>query len=61
MISLSFLFWSTLAIAFIAFWWQSDQIKSFAISHIVKYCSAKKFTTFRPDHGFKGALAGAIR
>ena len=54
MISLSFLFWSTLAIAFIAFWWQSDQIKLFAISHIIKYCSAKNLQLLDQTMVLKG-------
>ena len=38
MISLSFLFWLTLIVALGAFWWGSDSVKSFAISHTLKYC-----------------------
>ena len=41
MISLSFLFWATLVTAFIMFWWKSDQIKLFAIAHIIKYCRVR--------------------
>ena len=38
MISLSFLFWLTLIVALGDFWWGSDSVKSFAISHTLKYC-----------------------
>ena len=38
MISLSLLFWLTLITALVSFWWRSDNVKSFAISHTLKYC-----------------------
>ena len=38
MISLSLLFWLTLITALVSFWWRSDSVKSFAISHTLKYC-----------------------
>ena len=40
MISLSFIFWLTLVAALFAFWWRSDQVKSFAIIHTLQYCRA---------------------
>ena len=40
MISLSFIFWLTLIAALFAFWWRSDQVKSFAIIHTLQYCRA---------------------
>ena len=38
MISLSLLFWLTLISALVSFWWRSDSVKSYAISHTLKYC-----------------------
>ena len=38
MISLSLLFWLTLITALVSFWWRSDNVKCFAISHTLKYC-----------------------
>lgn len=38
MISLSLLFWLTLLTAAVAFWWHSDHVKTFAVSHTLKYC-----------------------
>ncbi len=38
MISLSFLFWFTVAIALISFWWQSDKSKSLALAIASKHC-----------------------
>ena len=37
MLSLSFLFWSTVVAALVAFWWQSDKIKLSAIGYIAHY------------------------
>jgi hypothetical protein len=37
-LSLSFLFWATLVIAFISFWWQSDKVKATALRHVYQYC-----------------------
>lgn len=38
MLSLSFFFWSTLVVALISFWWQSDRARGFAYGHALKYC-----------------------
>ena len=38
MLSLSFFFWSSLVVALIGFWWQSDKIRGFAYGHALKYC-----------------------
>lgn len=54
MISLSFIFWSTLVTAFIAFWWQSDQIKLFAITHTIKYCQARNLQLLDQTMVLKG-------
>ena len=36
--SLSLLFWATLVIALISFWWQSDKIKPLALAHVYRHC-----------------------
>lgn len=36
--SLSLLFWFTCAVALVSFWWQSDKIKSLAMSQVLNYC-----------------------
>ena len=41
MLSLSFLFWSTVVAALVAFWWQSDKIKLYAIGYIAHYCKSR--------------------
>ena len=38
MISLSIILWLTMIIALVAFWWGSDNVKSFSLSHILQYC-----------------------
>lgn len=39
--SLSLIFWSTVAVALVSFWWQSDQIKHLALAHVHRYCKAQ--------------------
>ena len=34
--TLSLLFWLTLAAAGVSFWWQSDRVRSFAYEHVLK-------------------------
>lgn len=41
LLSLSLIFWSTIVFAFIAFWWQSDKVKSYAMGHILRYCKER--------------------
>lgn len=36
--SLAFLFWTTVFIALVSFWWQSDKIKANAMRHVYEYC-----------------------
>lgn len=38
MLTLSLLFWGTLAAALISFWWQSDKIKSVALQVVTAHC-----------------------
>ena len=38
MLSLSFLFWSTVAVALVAFWWHSDRIKALALAQVTRVC-----------------------
>lgn len=38
MLTLSLLFWATLAAALISFWWQSDKIKSVALRVVTEHC-----------------------
>jgi hypothetical protein len=35
--TLSLLFWLTLAAAGVGFWWQSDRVRSFAYQHVLNY------------------------
>jgi hypothetical protein len=37
-VSLSLLFWTTVAAAIISFWWQSDKIKSGTLAHVSRHC-----------------------
>lgn len=37
MLALSSIFWTSLAVAFISFWWQGDMIKRFALQHLRQY------------------------
>ena len=39
--SLSVLFWITVVVALISFWWQSDQVKHMALNHVYRYCKAQ--------------------
>jgi len=41
LLSLSLIFWSSLAVAVVCFWWQSDKVKSKAIGHAYRYCKAQ--------------------
>ena len=54
MISLSLLFWLTLMAAVGAFWWRSDPIKSFAISHTSKYCRERNLQLLDQTMVLKG-------
>ena len=54
MLSLSFLFWSTVVAAFVAFWWQSDKIKLYAISHIAYYCESRNLQLLDQTMVLKG-------
>ncbi|NKB34078.1 MAG: DUF3301 domain-containing protein [Pseudomonadales bacterium] len=54
MLSLSLIFWSTVVIAFVAFWWQSDKIKLFAINHITHYCRARNLQLLDQTMVLKG-------
>jgi hypothetical protein len=40
-VSLSLLFWITVVIALISFWWQSDQVKHIALTHVYRYCKTQ--------------------
>ena len=54
MISLSFIFWLTSLTALFAFWWRSDQVKSFAISHTLQYCLANNLQLLDQTMVLKG-------
>ena len=41
MLTLSLLFWATIAAALISFWWQSDKIKSVALQFVTQHCKTK--------------------
>ena len=41
MLSLSLIFWSSLVLAVVCFWWQSDKVKNTAIGHAYRYCKAQ--------------------
>ncbi|MDP6651534.1 MAG: DUF3301 domain-containing protein [Gammaproteobacteria bacterium] len=38
MLSLSFLFWATVVVALLSFWWQGDRVKSLALGHVYRHC-----------------------
>ena len=38
MLSLALLFWITITIALVNFWWQSDKVKAVALAHVYRYC-----------------------
>ena len=35
---ISFLFWATIVVGILSFWWQSDKVKALALSHVYRYC-----------------------
>lgn len=37
MLTLSSIFWTSLAVALISFWWKGDQVKSAALQHLYQY------------------------
>ena len=39
--SLQLLFWLTIGVALVAFWWTSDRVKSLAIARVSQYCRAQ--------------------
>ncbi|MFK7864176.1 MAG: DUF3301 domain-containing protein [Pseudohongiellaceae bacterium] len=41
MLSLSLLFWATLAAALLSFWWKSDKIKVHALGFVHQYCKQR--------------------
>ena len=54
MISLSLIFWLTLIVALAAFWWGSDSVKSFSISHALKYCRERNLQLLDQTMVLKG-------
>ena len=54
MISLSLLFWLTLIVTLVSFWWGSDSVKSFAISHTLKYCRERNIQLLDQTMVLKG-------
>lgn len=54
MLSLSLLFWSTVVVAFVAFWWQSDKIKLWAMGHTSRYCQSRNLQLLDQTMVLKG-------
>ncbi len=52
--SLSLVFWSTVAVAFVSFWWQSDKIKLYAMQHIIHYCRSRNLQLLDQTMVLKG-------
>ena len=52
--SLSLLFWSTVTVAFVSFWWQSDKIKLYAMNYISNYCRLKNLQLLDQTMVLKG-------
>jgi len=38
MLTLSSIFWTTVAVTLISFWWQGDKIRSIALQYLYQYC-----------------------
>jgi len=53
-VTLSFLIWSTLVAAFIAFWWGGDKVKSIALGHVYKLCKAQNLQLLDQTMVLKG-------
>ena len=52
--SLSFLFWSTVVAAFISFWWQSDKVKSIAMTYVYRHCKQQNLQLLDQTMVLKG-------
>lgn len=52
--SLSLIFWSAIAIAFVNFWWQSDKVKSLALAQVYRYCKSKNLQLLDQTMVLKG-------
>jgi len=48
------MFWLTVAAAFITFWWQSDKIKLWAMSHTSRYCQSRNLQLLDQTMVLKG-------
>lgn len=52
--SLSLLFWATVATAIISFWWQSDKIKNGALAYVVRHCKKQNLQLLDQTMVLKG-------
>lgn len=52
--SLSFLFWSTVIIGMVSFWWQSDKVKSLAMRIVLQYCRQQQLQLLDQTMVLKG-------
>ncbi len=52
--TLSFLFWSAVAAAFVSFWWQGDRIKTIALSHVYRHCKEQNLQLLDQTMVLKG-------
>ena len=52
--TLSFIFWTTLVIALISFWWQSDKVKSMALAVVYRHCKSQNLQLLDQTMVLKG-------
>lgn len=52
--SLSFLIWSTVIAAFVAFWWSGDKVKSLAMTHVYRLCKEQNLQLLDQTMVLKG-------
>jgi len=54
LMSLSFLFWSTVVAALISFWWQGDKVKGIALSYVYRHCKEQNLQLLDQTMVLKG-------
>lgn len=54
LMTLSFLFWSTVVTALISFWWQGDKVKGVALSYVYRHCKEQNLQLLDQTMVLKG-------
>jgi hypothetical protein len=51
---ISFLFWATVLVGILSFWWGSDKVKALVLGHIYRYCKSQNLQLLDQTMVLKG-------